>query len=159
RDSTGTLITNLNTATIVFSLSTGAGVSTGTFDNANISNNQDGTYSVTLTGGTPGTAATVMVSVGGTPVTNNLPTVTVFALTTPTIALESLPLAPVEFGQLPHSYTVLITVASTTNPAPTGAISMSIDGKSVFTQNGAYVQDPTNLNQYRVTLTYSGSDL
>src|SRR5262245_2433187 len=75
RDTSGAPMTNLNLTSIAFSLSQGLGVSTGTF--GTITNAGNGTYKVQLTGGTPGTAATVNASVGGTAVTSPRPTVTV----------------------------------------------------------------------------------
>ena len=62
-------------ATVVFTASTGAGVSTGTIGST--TDNGDGTYTATFTGVLMGTATTIGATIGGVAVTTALPTVAV----------------------------------------------------------------------------------
>jgi hypothetical protein len=70
---------NLTTggATVVFTRSTGPGVSTGTIGTT--TDNGNGTYSATFTGALAGTATTIGATIGGSAVTSTLPQLSVTA--------------------------------------------------------------------------------
>ena len=70
---------NLTTggATVVFTRSTGPGVSTGTIGTT--TDNGNGTYSTTFTGALAGTATTIGATIGGSAVTSTLPQLSVTA--------------------------------------------------------------------------------
>lgn len=66
---------------------------------------------------------------------------------------------PIEFGQLPQAYTLLVTVPDDSAPGPTGSLSMTIDNAAATITSGTYLQDPSNPNEYRITVIYHGQAL
>jgi|GEM_PF-1596631 len=93
RDANSNLLTGLNVNTIALNLSTGLGVSTGSFSTP-IVNVGDGTYTATFTGGGSGTATTIGATIGGSAVTNNgaaLPTITVNPAAATKLAITTQP--------------------------------------------------------------------
>ncbi len=74
RDAAGNALTT-GGATVAFTVSGGGGTSTGTIGST--TDHANGTYTATFTAVTAGTPANIGATIGGTPVTSTLPTITV----------------------------------------------------------------------------------
>ncbi|MFZ9596174.1 MAG: beta strand repeat-containing protein, partial [Bdellovibrionia bacterium] len=114
RDANNNLISTLNTGTISFSASTGAGVSTGTFGGS-ITNAGSGNYTNTFTGVLAGTATTLSASISSSALTSTLPTLTVTA-GPPSTATSTITLSPSTLdGDNISTSTITVTLKDANN--------------------------------------------